>query len=70
MAPETQYRVTSPKVANLREEPSTKAGILTQLRTGTIVHLDHADGEWYYVTFGGWVHKTTVKALTSTEAIK
>lgn len=63
MAPETQYRVTSPRVANMREEPSIEAGVLTQLRAGTIVHLDHVDADWYYVTFGGWVHKSTVTAL-------
>ena len=50
MSTETQYRVTSPSVANLREESSTKAGVLTQLRTGTIVHCDHIDGEWLYVS--------------------
>lgn len=63
MAPETEYRVTSPRIANLREEPSTKAGILTQLRTGTIVHMDHADGEWLYVEVRGWVHQSTVTVL-------
>ena len=63
MAPEMQYRVTSPSVANLREESSTKAGVLTQLRTGTIVHCDHIDGEWLYVSVNGWLHKSTVTAL-------
>ena len=63
MAPEPQYRVTSPRVANLREEPSTKSGILTQLRTGTIVHLEHTDGDWMRVSVEGWVHKSTVTVL-------
>ena len=69
MAPETQLRV-NPTGANLREEPSTKARVLTLLAPGTIVHLEKTDGDWHRVTFRGWVHKTTVKALTSTEAIK
>ena len=63
MSTDTQYRVTSPRVANLREEPRTKAGVLTQLRTGTIVHLDHADGDWLYVEVRGWLHQSTVTVL-------
>ena len=63
MSTEAQYRVTSPRVANLREEPSTDAGIITQLRTGTIVHLEQTDGDWLRVTMRGWLHKSTVTAL-------
>ena len=62
MATEPQLRV-NPTGANLREEPAAKARVLTLLAPGTIVHLDHVDAEWYYVTFRGWVHRTTVKAL-------
>ena len=69
MASETQLRV-NPTGANLREESHAKARVLTLLAPGTIVHLEHTDGDWHRVTFRGWVHKTTVKALTSTEAIK
>ena len=69
MSTEPQLRV-NPTGANLREEPSTKARVLTLLAPGTIVHLETTDGDWHRVTFRGWVHKTTVKALTSTEAIK
>ena len=69
MATEPQLRV-NPTGANLREEPSAKARVLTLLAPGTIVHLETTDGDWLRVTFRGWVHKTTVKALTSTEAIK
>lgn len=63
MATDTQYRVTSPRVANMREEPSIEAGVLTQLRTGTIVHLEQTDGDWLRITMRGWVHKSTVTAL-------
>ena len=69
MAPEPQLRV-NPTGANLREEAHAKARKLTLLAPGTIVHLEKTDGDWHRVTFRGWVHKTTVKALTSTEAIK
>lgn len=65
MASETQYRVTSEGPANLREEPTKKAGILTELRPGTIVHMDHIDGEWLYVSLNGWVHTSTVSVLQS-----
>ena len=67
MAPEPQLRV-NPTGANLREESSAKARVLTLLAPGTIVHLETTDGDWHRVTFRGWVHKTTVKALKSTEA--
>jgi SH3-like domain-containing protein len=60
--PETQYRV-NPTGANLREEASTKARVLTLLAPGTIVHLDHVDGDWLYVEVRGWVHQSTVTVL-------
>ena len=69
MSTEPQLRV-NPTGANLREEAAAKARVLTLLAPGTIVHLEKTDGDWHRVTFRGWVHKTTVKALTSTEAIK
>jgi SH3-like domain-containing protein len=47
----------------MREEPSIEAGVLTQLRTGTIVHLEQTDGDWLRITMRGWVHKSTVTAL-------
>ena len=70
MSIENQYRVGT-NGANVREEPSTTASIKTILRPGTIVTMDHMDGkDWLFVTFNGWVHKSTVKVLKSTEAIK
>ena len=68
MSTENQYRVTT-NGANVREEPSTAAGIKTILRAGTIVTMDHTDADWLFVTFNGWVHKSTVTALKPTEAI-
>ena len=62
MSTEPQLRV-NPTGANLREESSAKARVLTLLAPGTIVHLDKSDGDWLRVTFRGCVHKTTVKAL-------
>lgn len=41
----------------------TTAGALTQLRAGTIVHMDHVDGEWLFVEVRGWVHQSTVTVL-------
>ena len=69
MTAETQYRVNLTG-ANVREEASREARVLTLLAPGTIVHLEHTDGDWLRVMFRGWVHKSTVKVLTSTEAIK
>lgn len=63
----TQYRVSTDKQANVREEASTKARVLFQLAPGAIVHLDPGrtpDGEWFpVVVVRGWMHKSTVKAV-------
>lgn len=59
-----QYRTTSR--ANMRDEPSTKARIITTLADGVILHVDPdrtQDGEWLPVVLvRGWVHNSTVEA--------
>lgn len=62
MSTEPQYRV-NPTGANLREEASKQARIVTTYAPGTIVHLEQTDGDWLRVTVRGWVHKSTVTNL-------
>lgn len=60
-----QFRTTV--AANLRQEPSLKAQVVTVLRSGSVVTLDvhrAKDGEWLPVVFvRGWLHKSVVEPL-------
>lgn len=66
MPTEMQYRVGK-SGANLREEPSVKARILTTLSHGTIVHADPGrttDGDWLPVVIvRGWIKATVLEAI-------
>ncbi|MBK8113222.1 MAG: hypothetical protein IPK44_01235 [Candidatus Accumulibacter sp.] len=62
MATEPQLRV-NPTGAFLRDEPSTKARVISLYKPGTIVHMDHVDGDWLFVEVRGWMHKSTVTVL-------
>ena len=61
-----QYRVGR-NGANLREEPSIKARILTTLSQGTIVHADPGrtvDGDWMPVVIvRGWIKAGLLEAI-------
>lgn len=61
MSDELQHRVTAN--ANLREEPSTAARIKTQLTAGTIFDVYATDGEWFFGTITGWVHKSVLEVV-------
>lgn len=60
-----QFRTTVN--ANLRQDPSLKAPVVTVLKTGSIVTLDvhrTQNGEWLPVVFvRGWLHKSVVEPL-------
>jgi SH3-like domain-containing protein len=53
--------------ANLRQEASLKAPVVTVLKAGSVVTLDvhrTQDGDWLPVVYvRGWLHKSVVEAL-------
>lgn len=53
--------------ANLRQDPSILAPVVTVLRYGSVVTLDvhrSQDGEWLPVVYvRGWLHKSVVEPL-------
>ena len=61
----TQYRTVTR--ANLRNEASAEAAVITTLATGTIVNVDTdrtPDGDWLPVVLvRGWVHQSVVEAV-------
>lgn len=62
---QAQFRTTVN--ANLRQEASIKAPIVTVLKRGSVVTLDvhrTQDGEWLPVVYvRGWLHRSVVEPL-------
>ena len=62
--PAEGYAIVTGKRVALRQEPSTRATIITRINTGQSVKIEEAPDEWEYVSYNGrkgWMMKEFLK---------